>query len=271
MTGVQTCALPICATAAITAVDNALADGPHAATIAASATGFEGASATVTATDDDTPKVAVAISVATVAENAANPAATGTVTRNTPTGAPLVVSLQSDRPGRATVPATVTIPAGAASATFPLTVVNNSASDGDARVAVLATATGLAAGSTSVVVTDDDVVILSLAFTSTTVTEGQASPAAIGTVTRSIVTSAPLVITLVSTDTGLTVPATVTIPANRASAQFAVGAPDDALALGTRAVVVTAKGTTATGTPIDRKSTRLNSSHEWISRMPSSA
>ena len=28
---------------------------------------------------------------------------------------------------------------------------------------------------------------------------------------------------------------------------------------------------TATGNSLDRKSTRLNSSHEWISRMPSSA
>ncbi|NBP51397.1 MAG: hypothetical protein EBU70_09530, partial [Actinobacteria bacterium] len=239
-------------TFAVTAVGNSIADGDHGATISATAAGFVGASVAVTATDDDTPALAVSLAAGTVAEGATDPATIGTVTRNTPTAAALVVTLQSDLPGRATVPVTVTIPAGKASATFPVTVVDNALTDGAARVAVLASAAAHSGASTSLVVTDDDVVALSLSFTTRTVTEGRASPAAIGTVTRSVVSSEPFVVTLSSADPGaLAVPATVTIPAHRASAQFAVNAPDDAVALGTRSVVLAARATSATGLPIE--------------------
>ncbi|MFM7076357.1 MAG: hypothetical protein ACKO3G_09865, partial [Planctomycetaceae bacterium] len=240
------------ATFAVTAVANAIADGDHSATIAVSAAGFEGASAAVTATDDDTAAVTVSIGAASVAENGANPVAVGTVTRNTPTAAALVVALQSDLPGRATVPATVTIPAGAFSATFPVSAIDNALADGAARVSVLARATGHAGGSASVIVTDDDVVALDLSFTARTIIEGAANAAAIGTVTRSIVSPTPLVVVLSSADpSALGVPATVTIPANRASAQFTVRAPDDLLALGTRTVALTARATGPSGVVLE--------------------
>lgn len=71
------------------------------------------------------------ISPATFAENAANPAATGTVTRDGSTAADLVVTLSSADETEATVPATVTILAGQTSATFAVTAVNDAFPDGD--------------------------------------------------------------------------------------------------------------------------------------------
>ena len=237
---------------AIGASDDAVADGSHTATITATASGFAGASATVTSVDDDVARLTVSLAAASIAENAASPATTGTVTRNTSTATALVVALQSDAPSRARVPATVTIPAGATSATFNVTAVDNVITDGSARVTVLATAAGLSSASDSVVVTDDDLVSLALTFTTRTITEGQTSPAAIGTVARSIVTDQPMVVLLSSASpSALAVPIAVTIPANRASVQFGVNAPEDALSLGTRAVVLTARPTTTSGLVLD--------------------
>ena len=42
-------------------------------------------------------------------------------------------------------------------------------------------------------------------------------------------------------------------------------------AVAANTTVATGFGSTTGGAGVDRKSTRLNSSHEWISRMPSSA
>jgi 2',3'-cyclic-nucleotide 2'-phosphodiesterase (5'-nucleotidase family) len=71
--------------------------------------------------------------------------------------------------------------------------------------------------------------------------ESATNPASTGTVTRSPVGAADLVVTLTSSDpTEATVPATVTILANQASANFDVSAVNDADADGNQAVVLTA-------------------------------
>jgi hypothetical protein len=232
----------------ITAVNDEVADGNNVVSITASAAGFSDASVLLTSLEDDVSQLTLSIAASSLDESTSNPATTGTITRNTATTSPLIVTLQSDTPSRATVPATVTIPAGATSVSFGISLVNNTDIDGSARVNLLASASGLAAASDSFVVNDDDFVNLALAFTTTTITEGQPSPAAIGTVARSVITAQPLVVTLTSANpSALAVPATVTIPANRASAQFAINAPDDVAALGTRNVLLTAQPTTTSG------------------------
>jgi hypothetical protein len=55
--------------------------------------------------------------------------ATGTVTRNLSTAGPLTVSLTSSDTSEATVPLTITIPAGQASVTFPITAVDDAIFD----------------------------------------------------------------------------------------------------------------------------------------------
>ncbi|MBA3481096.1 MAG: hypothetical protein H0T51_04690, partial [Pirellulales bacterium] len=233
-------------------LDNVFADGDRPVTITASAPGFVSGVAACTVQDNDLAGLTVVIATNSFVENAANPVATAVVTRNTSTTLPLAVQLLSDNINKVTVPATVTIPAGQTSATFSLTAVNNTVLDGTARVTITASAAGLATGSDRVDVHDDDAVNLSLSFASSTIVEGAISPATIGTVTRAVVTSAPLVVTLSSANTSaISMPAQVTIPANRSSVSFTVNAPDDTFVNGAQSVLISARLTTTSGVVLD--------------------
>ena len=77
-----------------------------------------------------------------------------TVTRNGSSVLPLTVSLVSSDTGEATVPATVTIPAEAASATFTVSGVDDSIFDLNQPVTISASAVGLAPASSDLTVTN---------------------------------------------------------------------------------------------------------------------
>jgi uncharacterized delta-60 repeat protein len=77
----------------------------------------------------------------TIAENAGPAATTGTITRNNmDTSQALTVNLTSSNTSQAAVPASVTIPAGAASATFNVDAVDNQIVDPTQTVVITATA-----------------------------------------------------------------------------------------------------------------------------------
>jgi hypothetical protein len=229
------------------APDNALVDGDRTVTVLATSAGFDNGAASLTITDDDVPTLTISIGTETLAEDASNPAANAVLTRNTSTATDLVVHLLSDNIGRLTVPASVTIPAGQASVSVPITVINNNVIDGTSQVTISAASTGFVSGSKQVSVTDDDVVNLGLHFSTEAVTEGSPSPAAIGTVVRDVMTNQPLTVTLTSSSSLASVPTQVTIPANQASVTFAINVPDDTIVNGTRSVIIGAYLTTASG------------------------
>jgi hypothetical protein len=99
--------------------------------------------------------LSLSITPDTFSESAANPAATGTVTRDGSTVLPVVVSLSSSDFTEATVPATVTIPAGQASATFDVTAVDDEVLDGDQVVTITASAINAEPGTFNITVQDD--------------------------------------------------------------------------------------------------------------------
>ena len=72
------------------------------------------------------------------------------------TSAALVVALASSDLSAATVPATVTIPAGQSSVTFLVTAVYDIVTDGNQVVVISATGTGFFGGQSSITVADDD-------------------------------------------------------------------------------------------------------------------
>ena len=86
------------------------------------------------------PALTVSVSPATFVETAGANAATGTVTRSGDLTQPLAVNLASTDVTEVTVPASVTIPAGQTSATFPLAAVDDTARDGPEAVGVSAVA-----------------------------------------------------------------------------------------------------------------------------------
>lgn len=102
-----------------------------------------------------TPSLSVPITPGAISENGG--AATGTVTCSGSTADQLVVNLASSDTAVATVPPSVTIPAGQPSASFPVTAVDDHVVDGSQSTTITASAAGYNSGPASVTVTDDDV------------------------------------------------------------------------------------------------------------------
>lgn len=104
-------------------------------------------------TDDDGPSLALTLSAAAAPEGR-NPALTGSLSRNTPPNASLVVLLESSNVGEARVPASVTIPAGTNRVSFPVQTIEDGVTDGNQTVSLSASAPGYSPSSASLVVTD---------------------------------------------------------------------------------------------------------------------
>jgi hypothetical protein len=232
----------------VAAIDNEIVDGTADLTVTATAAAYEPGTAPLQVTDDDVPTLTVTIAADTFAENAANPATTATVRRNTDRSEPLVVSLTSDLTSKATVPASVTIPTGQASFTFDVTAVNNTRIDGTGRATIRASAPGFQSVGDWVDVTDDDIPQLTVTFATARISENSPSPATIGTVTRSVVSDRELTVALTSLDTTeVQVPGGMRIPPGRASGTFAVYAVDDDLVDGLQTAGIMARIVTDSG------------------------
>jgi 6-phosphogluconolactonase (cycloisomerase 2 family) len=223
------------ATFTIAAVDDTLLDGTQTVTVTASAAGYVSGTKTLSVTDYET--LTVTINVASMSENGGS--ATGTVTRsNTDARRALSMILASSDTTEAAVPASVTIPANEASATFTIAAVDDTLLDGTQTVTVSVSAAGYLSGTKTLDVTDFETLTVTIDATSMSENGGSAT----GTVTRSNTdTGQALTVTLASSDTTeAAVPASVTIPANEASATFTIAAVDDTLLDGTQTLTVTA-------------------------------
>ena len=146
---------------AIGAVDQHIVSGITMAVITASvtttATGVPLAQGSTTATisviDDEGPALQVVLSTPDVIQGL-SPAATGTVIRTGGTTGALVVNLSTSNPTEATVPASVTIPDGRTSATFPINTPPNTLNRGAVTVTITATASGPSPGIASLIISD---------------------------------------------------------------------------------------------------------------------
>jgi uncharacterized protein YkwD len=177
------------------------------------------------------------LSPTTISENGGR--STGTVSRTGLNTSSLVVSLSSSDTTEASVPATVTIPAGNGSTTFAITAVNDTILDGDQSVTIRATASGASAASTVLTVTDDEKAALSLSLATNTISESGRSISA--TLSRNGSLTNSLLVNLSSNDTSeATVPATVTIPAGAASTTFTVIVVNDTIPDGSQSPTITA-------------------------------
>ncbi|MFN7561587.1 MAG: M36 family metallopeptidase, partial [Prosthecobacter sp.] len=163
---------------------------------------------------------------------------TATLTMSIAQASPVTVALSSSDATAATVPASVSLAAGETSTTFQITPVDDAVADGTQTTVITATAAGVGPGTKNLAVLDDETATLSLSLPAS-VAEGGASGSA--TVTRSVVSSSPVTVTLASSDpTAATVPETVVIPANQASATFAVAPVNDTKIDGTQSTTISA-------------------------------
>ena len=110
-----------------------------------------------------TPILTLSTNKRIIDEALGNNAAVGTVTRNVITNHDLIVNLVSSDTSEATFPVQVVIPAGQASATFDINVIEDGIPDADQKVTLSATALGYPIASNQVIVTDlkmPDLVVL---------------------------------------------------------------------------------------------------------------
>ena len=135
----------------ISGVDNPLYTGDKTVTITALAPDYvTGTSSSLSVLDtEEQLTLTLTIDNTVFSETAGASAATGTVTRTGSTDSALVMTLNSSDTTEATVPDTVTIPAGKNYVTFPISAVNDYAVDGTQSVTIAvfaANATTVTAG-----------------------------------------------------------------------------------------------------------------------------
>jgi LmbE family N-acetylglucosaminyl deacetylase len=197
---------------------------------------FGGTSRTAVLTVNPPALSAVSLSPATVTAGAGS---TGTVTLTGPApAAGLPVALSSNTPAAASVPATVTVPGGTSSATFPITTYPVTAKKTVTISAVLAGVTKTAT------LTVNTLTVSTIKLAPTSLIGGLAS---IATVTMSGAVPDPgAQIALSSGTAAAQVPASVTIPAGATTATFTV--TTSAVAASTSAVISATYGNTKTAT-----------------------
>ncbi len=168
--------------------------------------------------------------------------AIGTVTRSDANlDDPLVVSLHSDDFTEATLASKVTIPRGAASATFEIRAVDDDVVDGDNVVQLTVSAESHQSDLAELVVRDDDVATLTLSFSQETVVEADGSSATTLVVHRNMQDLAsPLPVALSFVGSDLQLPAMVTIPVGAAAHVLAIGISDNMILDGDRVVTIQA-------------------------------
>lgn len=185
--------------------------------------------------------ITVSLAPANIDENGG--ASTGTVTRSQPFDGPLTIELQSSDVATVTVPSTVQIPAGAASASFAIDAVDNLIADGDRSATVTASADSLIDSTAQITVLDNEVGALNLSVSVNTVAENNDAlgEPLTATLSRNTPTDVALTAALSSTDPNtLSVPASVTIPAGQVSATVSITVVDDQLADGDANVTINA-------------------------------
>ncbi len=145
-------------------IDNGLADGDRPVSITAALivnscgctappASAGSVSASLTVTDNDGPALLLTASQLTFPEGLSN-AGPIRITRNTPATGSLQVTLTSSNTNEATVPATVTIPAGQTFVDVPVTTINDNVTDGSQQVYFQASAEGFSTGSIWFIISD---------------------------------------------------------------------------------------------------------------------
>jgi subtilisin family serine protease/subtilisin-like proprotein convertase family protein len=92
-----------------------------------------------------------------ISETGGPSASAGTITLNGALGFPFTIALSSSDFSEATVPSSVTIPAGQLSATFPISAVDDQIADGPQTITITAAAEGYGSASKTLTVTDASV------------------------------------------------------------------------------------------------------------------
>lgn len=221
--------------------------------ITATADRYDKAEALFILHDNDVPAISLSLTPTTVSEGAGPSAMYATLTRSGVTDNKITIRLtdDSEQGDLYYSTRTITLPAGTTTANFPLGVVDNAQVDGDRTVNLKAAvyisdcscdAVGDRQGVVSVpiTITDNDGPMLTLRSSASTVLEGDAQGVTL-TVSRNTAPESDLAVQLVTDAEGVTLPASVTIPAGQKSVTTNFIVPANETEEGDRTVSILAK------------------------------
>jgi len=231
---------------AVTAADDTLVETAATYGIRVSAPGHDGGSTTIDVPQNDVPALTIGLPAAALVEGSSGPTIFGSVTRDVATPRDLVVALAVSDPNELSLPATLTIPAGAVSADFLFQVSDDDLVNGTRTAGITARVVPTAGGASldqgadmqNLDILDNDGPTLTVTVDRDLVAEGGQATV---TVRRNTDTAGALVVDLASSDeTELTVPATVEIPAGADRADVTITGQNDGQVDGDQPVSVTA-------------------------------
>ncbi len=223
------------ASLSLTINNNTLLDGIEPVTITATATGYGTGNGVITIHDDESAILTVSLP-ASAKEGDGILTGRGMVTVNQAPSVDVIVALSSSDTTELAVPATVKILAGQTSATFDVTVVDDTLIDGTQSATVTASVENWTSGSKSMDVLDND---RTLAVNLPA--DGWEGQTATGNVTIGGTLGTDLVVSLLSNDSSeMTVPSTVTILAGQTTASFNVNLVQDGVRDGKQTAMITA-------------------------------
>lgn len=227
------------ATFNLTVTNDGLLNGARSVTVTPSGpSGYVLIAGSAEVSDDETGILALSVP-SSATEGAGIVSGQATVSlANGPAGADVTVRLSSNRTDKLNVPASVIIPAGQSTASFDLTLLNDSKIDGTQVVGITAAVTGWTSANASINVLDNE----ATTFTSslgTEVSEGRGSYSITfyltGTAQQDIVVSLTS-----SNPSKFSVPASVTIKAGTTGISFYGDVPNNTLQDGRQTVTITA-------------------------------
>ena len=241
----------------LTAKDNSVAQADVIVTETATANEYETAKVSFKLYDNDRPDITLKLSSNMVSEADGYACMIGTVTRNGDLTHSVSIYIDNNSDGSVFFDSDrVVIPSGKSSVTFPISVADNSKTEGDRVYEVTASvylpecrcvADDKLVRCTFTVIDDDTEAKLQMQCNSGMIVEGGSTSVTISRNTLNDL-SREVVVNLSCNDEMLTLPATVTIPANRTSASFTVTAAKDEVVGNTHYsnIVATAPGFSGT-------------------------
>ncbi|HEY0041361.1 MAG TPA: MBG domain-containing protein, partial [Flavisolibacter sp.] len=169
---------------------------------------------------------------------------TATVKRSGSIANALTVNISAKYPQRLTVPASVTIPAGQAGASFTITAPNNSAIEGTLLDSIQVAASSFTGAGTSLSIIDNDQAALTITNLPAEVTEGATVTFNVNT---NLTSAIPQTVYLTSNKAAkFPVPSSVVIPAGSATVTVTVAVPQNTTPEADQAVEIKAGATAQT-------------------------
>lgn len=243
------------ATVTVSVPQNTTPETDQAIEIKGGATAHTGVTGNITVKDDDLPNLQLVLQTTEVSEGAGIYATKATLRRTaTSNTVAFTANLSASLPNTLMLPNSITLNANENEKTFDVGVVDNTLAEGQRQVAITASvyiascgcsapATSSGSVSANLAINDNDGPSLTLTVAPLTLPEGAASAGQLR-ITRNTSTSAPLTVTLTTSDPSeATLPATATIPAGSAFVEVPITTHNDALSDGSQTVYFTANAT----------------------------